>query len=127
MSLMRKLWDDERFVNDNTLSVNVNRLRQQLRGNRITTCYCNEKRPRIYGGNKRVIFYFLREHMAWLGFYVLVLVISNLILYLDTGFSQVSFLYFNVVQIVLLVLFCLTRFWKKCQQVKMLNENTTVR
>ncbi|MEO4055268.1 response regulator transcription factor [Solibacillus sp. CAU 1738] len=28
--LMRKLWDDERFVNDNTLSVNVNRLRQRL-------------------------------------------------------------------------------------------------
>lgn len=28
--LMRKLWDDERFVNDNTLSVNVNRLRLRL-------------------------------------------------------------------------------------------------
>lgn len=28
--LMRKLWDDERFVNDNTLTVNVNRLRQHL-------------------------------------------------------------------------------------------------
>ncbi|MGG2057088.1 response regulator transcription factor [Lysinibacillus pakistanensis] len=28
--LMRKLWDDERFVNDNTLSVNVNRLRTKL-------------------------------------------------------------------------------------------------
>ena len=28
--LMRKLWDDERFVNDNTLSVNVNRLRMKL-------------------------------------------------------------------------------------------------
>ncbi|SOC09279.1 DNA-binding response OmpR family regulator [Ureibacillus xyleni] len=28
--LIRKLWDDERFVNDNTLSVNVNRLRQKL-------------------------------------------------------------------------------------------------
>ena len=27
---MRKLWDDERFVNDNTLTVNVNRLRQRL-------------------------------------------------------------------------------------------------
>lgn len=29
-ALMRKLWDDERFVNDNTLTVNVNRLRQRL-------------------------------------------------------------------------------------------------
>lgn len=28
--LMRQLWDDERFVNDNTLSVNVNRLRTRL-------------------------------------------------------------------------------------------------
>lgn len=28
--LMRQLWDDERFVNDNTLSVNVNRLRARL-------------------------------------------------------------------------------------------------
>lgn len=28
--LMRKLWDDERFVNDNTLTVNVNRLRVKL-------------------------------------------------------------------------------------------------
>lgn len=29
--LIRKLWDDERFVNDNTLTVNVNRLRQCLK------------------------------------------------------------------------------------------------
>ena len=30
--LIRKLWDDERFVNDNTLTVNVTRLRQKLTG-----------------------------------------------------------------------------------------------
>ncbi|GGG29143.1 sensory transduction protein BceR [Lysinibacillus alkalisoli] len=29
-ALMQKLWDDERFVNDNTLTVNVNRLRKKL-------------------------------------------------------------------------------------------------
>lgn len=28
--IIRKLWDDERFVNDNTLTVNVTRLRQKL-------------------------------------------------------------------------------------------------
>jgi len=28
--LIRKLWNDERFVNDNTLTVNVTRLRQKL-------------------------------------------------------------------------------------------------
>lgn len=39
--LIRKLWDDERFVNDNTLTVNVTRLRQKLEeiglGNAIVT------------------------------------------------------------------------------------------
>ncbi|MFS0577420.1 response regulator transcription factor [Sporosarcina sp. 179-K 3D1 HS] len=30
--LITKLWDDERFVNDNTLTVNVTRLRQKLAG-----------------------------------------------------------------------------------------------
>jgi len=39
--LIRKLWDDERFVNDNTLTVNVTRLRQKLGelglGNAIVT------------------------------------------------------------------------------------------
>ncbi|PPA69574.1 response regulator transcription factor [Jeotgalibacillus proteolyticus] len=29
-TLIRKLWDDERFVNDNTLTVNVGRLRQKV-------------------------------------------------------------------------------------------------
>lgn len=28
--LMRSLWNDERFVSDNTLTVNVNRLRKKL-------------------------------------------------------------------------------------------------
>lgn len=39
--LIRRLWDDERFVNDNTLTVNVTRLRQKLAdlglGNAILT------------------------------------------------------------------------------------------
>ena len=39
--LIRKLWDDERFVNDNTLTVNVTRLRQKLAeiglGNAVVT------------------------------------------------------------------------------------------
>lgn len=29
-AIIRKLWDDERFVNDNTLTVNITRLRQKL-------------------------------------------------------------------------------------------------
>lgn len=30
--IMRRLWDDECFVDDNTLTVNVNRLRKVLEG-----------------------------------------------------------------------------------------------
>ncbi|MDV2687398.1 winged helix-turn-helix domain-containing protein, partial [Alkalihalophilus lindianensis] len=29
-ALIKSLWDDERFVSDNTLTVNVNRLRKKL-------------------------------------------------------------------------------------------------
>ena len=28
--LLRALWDDERFVDDNTLTVNINRLRRKI-------------------------------------------------------------------------------------------------
>ena len=30
--LLRALWDDERFVDDNTLTVNINRLRKKIEG-----------------------------------------------------------------------------------------------
>lgn len=41
--LMRKLWDDARFVNDNTLTVNVNRLRQRLEGIGLTDVILTKK------------------------------------------------------------------------------------
>ncbi|MFJ8260817.1 response regulator transcription factor [Rummeliibacillus sp. NPDC094406] len=41
--LMRKLWDDERFVNDNTLTVNVNRLRSKLEDLSLTDVIVTKK------------------------------------------------------------------------------------
>lgn len=41
--LMRKLWDDERFVNDNTLTVNINRLRQKLEDIGLTNVIVTKK------------------------------------------------------------------------------------
>lgn len=41
--LMRKLWDDERFVNDNTLTVNVNRLRGKLEELSLTNVIITKK------------------------------------------------------------------------------------
>lgn len=35
--LLRTLWDDERFVDDNTLTVNINRLRKKIEGAGITS------------------------------------------------------------------------------------------
>jgi OmpR family two-component system bacitracin resistance response regulator BceR len=40
---MRKLWDDERFVNDNTLTVNVNRLRGKLEELSLTNVIITKK------------------------------------------------------------------------------------
>lgn len=41
--LIRKLWDDERFVNDNTLTVNMNRLRQKLVDIELDDCIVTKK------------------------------------------------------------------------------------
>lgn len=41
--LIRKLWDDERFVNDNTLTVNINRLRHKLVDIELDDCIVTKK------------------------------------------------------------------------------------
>ncbi|GEK34071.1 response regulator transcription factor [Kurthia sibirica] len=41
--LMNRLWDDERFVNDNTLSVNVNRLRTKMECFGLSDCIQTKK------------------------------------------------------------------------------------
>lgn len=41
--LIRKLWDDQRFVNDNTLTVNVTRLRQKLAAFRLEDAIVTKK------------------------------------------------------------------------------------
>ncbi|MFD2330882.1 response regulator transcription factor [Cohnella sp. GCM10020058] len=41
--LIRKLWDDERFVNDNTLTANITRLRQKLTAIRLEEAIVTKK------------------------------------------------------------------------------------
>ena len=41
--IMRRLWDDECFVDDNTLTVNVNRLRKVLEGASLTDFIATKK------------------------------------------------------------------------------------
>ena len=47
--LIRKLWDDERFVNDNTLTVNVTRLRQKLAEIGLGEAIVTKKGLGLYG------------------------------------------------------------------------------
>lgn len=42
-SIMKKLWDDECFVDDNTLTVNINRLRKKLEGEGIENLIVTKK------------------------------------------------------------------------------------
>ena len=42
-SIMKKLWDDECFVDDNTLTVNINRLRKKLEGEGIEDLIVTKK------------------------------------------------------------------------------------
>ena len=50
--LMKRLWDDECFVDDNTLTVNMNRLRKRLRAFRADP---DEKRRWVFSGRDRWI------------------------------------------------------------------------
>ena len=42
-NIMKKLWDDECFVDDNTLTVNINRLRKKLEGEGIRELIVTKK------------------------------------------------------------------------------------
>lgn len=45
---MRALWEDESFVDDNTLTVNVVRIRKKLAEIGLSEFIKTKKRPRIY-------------------------------------------------------------------------------
>ena len=49
--LMSYLWDSDMFVDDNTLTVNINRLRKKLEGYWFKRCNFNTKE------NKDILFY----------------------------------------------------------------------
>ena len=46
---MQDLWDSDAFVDDNTLTVNINRLRTTLEKNRHQGVFDDASRPRLFG------------------------------------------------------------------------------
>ena len=45
--LMESLWQSNEFIDDNTLTVNVNRVRKKLRSSRTERFYKNKKKGRV--------------------------------------------------------------------------------
>lgn len=58
-SIMTRLWDSNEFIDDNTLTVNVARLRKKW--NRLALAErSSQKRNRIYGGGMKLLIAFLK-------------------------------------------------------------------
>lgn len=49
-SIMVKLWETDHYIDDNTLTVNITRLRKRLQEVGLSGFNCDQKRHRIYGG-----------------------------------------------------------------------------
>jgi len=118
---MRKLWYDERFVNDNTLSVNINRLRIKLEGIGLIDIIITKKGLGymvITSKRCKMFTLFLRERYPWILFFIVLLVSMNLLFYLYTGFSGVSIVYFNIVTFSMVSFFLVVRYTIETRQVK---------
>jgi len=61
---------------------------------------------------------FLRERYPWILFFIVLLASMNLLFYLDTGFSGVSIVYFNIVTFSMVSFFLVVRYTIETRQVK---------
>ncbi|MFC7687683.1 sensor histidine kinase [Ureibacillus sp. GCM10028918] len=60
-----------------------------------------------------VFILFLKERWAWIFFIFLLLLFINVLFFLDAGFSGISTKYFNIVTIILAVVFLIWRYFKE--------------
>nr|WP_106781835.1 sensor histidine kinase [Lysinibacillus timonensis] len=61
---------------------------------------------------------YLRERCAWIVFFITLLLIINLLFYLDIGFSGISVSYFNLIVLSLFILFLVWRYKKETNQLR---------
>lgn len=60
---------------------------------------------------------FLKERAAWIGFFVILLICINVLFNFDSGFSEISVSYFNIVTISLFGAFLIWRYFKEVSQL----------
>ncbi|KGR79746.1 sensor histidine kinase [Ureibacillus manganicus] len=65
-----------------------------------------------------MILLFLRERCAWIVFFLSLLVVINGLFYLDIGLAGISVGYFNLIIIILFVMFLIWRYFKETTQLK---------
>lgn len=119
--LMRKLWDDERFVNDNTLSVNVNRLRTKLEDIGLPEVILTKKDLDIWqsarGREKHAIIIYKRTLcMDW--FFIFIFTLLNVLFSLDVGLNSISIWYVNISLLVSFTLFFVWRYVNEVGKLK---------
>ncbi|WP_427109053.1 sensor histidine kinase [Lysinibacillus xylanilyticus] len=61
---------------------------------------------------------FLRERLAWIGFYVFIIVIINVLFSLDAGLEGISILYMNVSMVISFMIFLIWRYVVEVRQLK---------
>lgn len=61
---------------------------------------------------------YLRERFPWISFFIIIIMLMNLLFYLDNGFSHISIGYFNLVVNGLFVAFLIWRYFKESNQIK---------
>ncbi|SOC39152.1 sensor histidine kinase [Ureibacillus acetophenoni] len=65
-----------------------------------------------------MLFLYIRERWAWIVFFILLLLIMNVLFYLDIGLSGISIGYFNLIVIFLFLSFFGWRYFKETAQFK---------
>ena len=68
---------------------------------------------------------FLKEKRSWIGLFVFLQLWINVLFFLDEGFSKVSILYINTINIILFVLFISWRYIKEMKRLRLLCSGST--
>lgn len=112
--LMKMLWDDDQFINDNTLTANITRLRQKLSSLNLDDRIVTKKRARIYGhytiGGSKLFIAYLVYKKSWIGLIVILLLLTNTLILFDAGIrvEPYSIIYLNGLFLtIFVVFFCL--------------------
>lgn len=66
----------------------------------------------------KMLLLFLRERLAWIGFFVFLIIILNILFSLDVGLVGVSIWYVNIIMLVTFSLFLLWRYIREVGQMK---------